>query len=539
MCDGGANKPADNAEDKALEGAAHVPEAKAEAGPRVFNSEGLRKQHKEKKPGNRRWVTLIALVLCAGLVAGGAYLAQNVKPEPPPEPTAAPVALEKLIDMKRADLQEATVTIGNESYTIETLADGAYGMKGAPDFTLIQSKASALASSLTYMLYDSAIEAPEDLSAYGLAEPKARVTAAYTDGTSRTFLLGDQSPTGYRYYLMEEGDPDVYIVYSSVGTNFTVTRRQMHVAQLPQLGLENILSVSLTPRGKDTVEAGYRSDLQSLGISILWLTSPVVYEADSVRIETYFTDITNIRLKGFEADAQAGELSRFGLDDPRYHLTVMGQDAAGSPVTALELLIGDDKDGESTYARIDNTSDVYLLSRASLAFLADISAARLIDRFANIVNIAYVDGIQVIQPDGKSHEFAIARAPEFDAAGNPKLNANGQPVLSERFTLDGKPAPDTPFRKLYQVVIGTRVDGMIPEGSAPAEDARPVLTVKYQLNIPRDEEIIEYLPYDADHYAVRRGGVCMFYILKTRVDSISQAIQAYEDGTFDPKAFGV
>jgi len=125
MCDGGANKPADNAEDKALEGAAHVPEAKAEAGPRVFNSEGLRKQHKEKKPGNRRWVTLIALVLCAGLVAGGAYLAQNVKPEPPPEPTAAPVALEKLIDMKRADLQEATVTIGSESSTIEALADGA------------------------------------------------------------------------------------------------------------------------------------------------------------------------------------------------------------------------------------------------------------------------------------------------------------------------------------------------------------------------------------------------------------------------------
>ena len=31
----------------------------------------------------------------------------------------------------------------------------------------------------------------------------------------------------------------------------------------------------------------------------------------------------------------------------------------------------------------------------------------------------------------------------------------------------------------------------------------------------------------------------MFYILKTRVDMIPQAIQAYEDGTFDPKAFGV
>jgi hypothetical protein len=109
----------------------------------------------------------------------------------------------------------------------------------------------------------------------------------------------------------------------------------------------------------------------------------------------------------------------------------------------------------------------------------------------------------------------------------------------EAFTINGAYCADDTFRKLYQVIIGTRVDGLIPEGKAPAADTKPVLTVRYQLNAIREEELVEYLPYDLDYYAIRRNGVCLFYILKTRVQQIPNALADWHAGTFDPTKYGV
>nr|HML49216.1 hypothetical protein [Clostridia bacterium] len=133
----------------------------------------------------------------------------------------------------------------------------------------------------------------------------------------------------------------------------------------------------------------------------------------------------------------------------------------------------------------------------------------------------------------------ITRTPELDESGNQKTNANGQPQYIEDFTLNGNVCDDAIFRKLYQIIIGTRVDGLIPEGKAPAEGTAPALTVRYRLNEVRDEEVVEYLPYDADHYAVRRNGICLFYIEKSRVNQIPKALADVEAGTFVAANYGV
>ena len=510
-------------------------------GGEVFpHADTLRKRHKERRPGSRRRMIAATLALCTVLAAGGAYLARNVKPDAAPTPGATQPARLKLIEKARADFKEATVAVrGDAGYTIEVLDGGLYGMRGAANFKVNQSLALGLVTSLTYMICDGRIEAPADLSAFGLNEPRAVVSAAYRDDVSRTFLLGDQTPSSSGYYLMERGDPDVYIVHGSGYAYFTATRRQMHTARLPQLAMENILGASLTAKGQETIKVGYRFDMPTLSNSSLWLTAPVLYEADRERVETYFNDIAGIRLVGFEDDAAEAELSAYGLDEPQFHLLVTGQNQAGEPITAMELFIGDRTENETTYARIDETNDVYLLDSASLAFLADISTARLVDRFANGIDIAIVDGIRISLPDGTSHQMTIRRAPDLGEDGRQNLNAGGQPMFIEAFALDGVPVPDKTFRKLYQIIIGTRVDGMIPEGKTPDGTATPLLTVQYRLNSVREEELIEYLSYDADHYALRRNGVCMFYILKSRVDRIAEAIRAYENGSFDPEAFGV
>ena len=49
-------------------------------------------------------------------------------------------------------------------------------------------------------------EAPEDLSDYGLENPKSIAECELEDGEKRIFYLGDETPVGSTYYLMVEND---------------------------------------------------------------------------------------------------------------------------------------------------------------------------------------------------------------------------------------------------------------------------------------------------------------------------------------------
>ena len=60
-------------------------------------------------------------------------------------------------------------------------------------------------------------EKPTDLGQFGLQPPKATAIGLWSDGTARTLLLGDKTPSGSGYYVQVKGDPKVYTVYSGSG----------------------------------------------------------------------------------------------------------------------------------------------------------------------------------------------------------------------------------------------------------------------------------------------------------------------------------
>ena len=503
----------------------------------------LKKKHKEGKPGSKRWITLVATGVLVGLAVGALYLSGIIVPPEPETPqTTDPVTDSYLLlDKEKADFVSASIQTATENYTIVRSGE-AYAVKDMGQFTLDQTKAGNLVTSCTYLYVSDIAESADDLSVYGLDNPLARVTAAYADGSSKVFLLGSQAPSGYRYYMKLADSPKIYTVFSSTGDRFTATLQSLHVMPALTVASDAIRNVTLTRPDGQVVEVGYSSEA-SLGISGIRLKQPFAYEADSEKLQALFDGIAGIQLKAFEADAAEGTLSIYGLDMPRYILNVTGNgtDAAGTAVddaTLMTLWIGKDKGSDQTYVRLDTSNKVFTVDRNTLSFLNNATASNLVDRFANIINIQKVDAIQV-KGDGTDVKLDITRTPELDENGNQKTNANGQPQYIEDFTINGVFCDGTVFRKLYQIIIGTRVDGLIPEDNIPAEDTAPVLTVRYQLNEVRDEEVVEYLPYDADHYAVRRNGICLFYIEKARVNQIPKALEEVQAGTFVAANYGV
>lgn len=481
------------------------PDKRNEERPVLDSGDALRKPKKTNAPGKRRWLVVALLLILVIGVAVGAVLLTRSTPEGDASPSPAPTPVEvlKLVDIPVSDLLEMTVEQASGIYTL-VQTDGSYGVKGNSDFPVEQSKAAALFSAGAFMLYDSVMDAPGDLSAYGLEPPAAKIHTTDLSGASRTYLLGNQTPAGRQYYLMEEGNPAVYLVYASTGTAFYTTLQSLHALEFPEITQGMIYRATLEGADGTNVTVGFEPERDTAGVSALWLTSPIVCEADSLKVSAYFDQIAGIKPMAYVEEAEASALAAYGLDAPRCRLSIY--DAKGAVL--LQLSIGNNRDSTSTFARMGEADSVYLFDRASLAFLSEVSAVGLADRFINVISLAKVDGIDILA-DGRHSTFAIARN------------------SSETYTLDGQTIPDADFKKLYQMIIGTQADGLLPEGWVAEADAVAALTVRYQLNTGGGEETIEYLPYDIDHYAVRRNGNALFYIQKSSVDIIPEAIAAY------------
>ena len=496
----------------------------------------LKKPRRESRGQNRRWIMPAAMALMIILAVSVVLRVKDAPPRPrDTEPSPLPVSdtVRRLVDRTTGELTAVTVTPADGGGYTLTVTDGAYGMKDAPGFIVDPKKAGELALACAAVWYDGVLEAPRDSALYGLDTPAVTVRILFSDQTERVFELGALTPGGTRYYLREWGKPEVYLAFAAVGEAWTRARGEMRSLALPEMAADRIGKISLSRPGSAPLTVGYEPDRQSLGVGVVWLTSPVVYEADLNKVDACFRQIASLGLKRFVADVNPDELALFALEPPRYTLTVYGKRDVGGDSVLREFHIGGECDGDAVYMRIEGMEGVFAADRASLAFLDALTVPGLIDRYANIIYLDAIDRIRVTA-DGAEEIFEVFRAPSLDEAGQPRLNLNGQPMMAETFTLCGEPVEDAAFRRLYRLIIGTRVDGMLPDGWTPDDDTEPVLTVAYRLigrHHGAEEEIVEYLPYNADHYGVRRNGVSLFYILKTRVDIIPQSLAAYHAGT--------
>lgn len=501
----------------------------------------LRKQHKPPRKGNRRWLVLVALLAVAAVAVGVLLYVQHTpeQAENGAEDTVPVAQTGTLSDRNRGDLASVTVSPADlPEYTIVLDEAGMYSMQDAPDYPVDQAKAATLVNAVIHLAYRDVIDAPGALADYGLQTPQMQVRAAYTDGTEQTFLLGDRTPTGQQRYAMLPGDDNIYLIAETAASSMAYTKQALHTATMPQFFADAIEEITLVRPDGERITVGFQYGEETLGVSAVWLTEPLRYEADGEKTLALFDQIAAITMLSYEATATPETLSTYGLDSPRYTLSVRGRNANGDLIEALRLQIGQDKDAQSTYARIDGTYDIYRISRESIAFLSGVTTPRLIARFANIINVSKVDAIEIAY-SGKQDTFAITREPLLDAENQPRYYSNGQPMYDESFTLNGDPLDEATFRKLYQILISTMADGMLPADWQPPENTPPALTITYHLNAVRDAERIEYLPYDTTHYAVRRNNETIFYILKSRADIIPQALEACHEGTFVAEEYGV
>ncbi len=475
----------------------------------------------------KRWWTLAALLLVIAAAIGVTMYLKRPKKAPPSvdeaRPTLAALDREALAKVVLSDRAEGILVLekkapeGNAPAAREGNAPAARSWRASdsPAVLLDGSKIDELASSFSNLTAERTVDdTPTDLGQYGLAPARARVEGSVSDGTGKTFLLGDLTPTGNSYYLRVEGDPKVYTVWRSVGERFHWTLKDLRDRTIaPAINPEEITYLRVARAGGSVVEISEKSAVQTtslqFGFSRYVMTRPYRYPrgVDAEKQDAFLRGPLGVTIADFVDDAPK-DLVAYGLAKPWGEVLV--RDKANS----LSLQFGAMRKDGMTYFRIGGKPNVYAVATESLSFMST-RAFDLIDKFAFIPNIDDVDRLEITS-GGATHTLTLARTKQ--AAQTQEGEAE---EVVTTYQADGKSVEEAPFKKFYQEVIGLLVEGEVH--SSPS--GKPLVRTRYLLNKGAERDVtVSYVPYDRDFYAVFVGDQCDFAISRGQVDAMLGAL---------------
>jgi hypothetical protein len=452
---------------------------------------------------SKRLLTLlIVLVVLAGLVV--AYVVVS-RPKPVKSTNALPQLIntdkDKLVKITLSDRPEGTLTLEKKEKT--------WTADSPVHFAMDESNLDDLALTFTSLNAERVIdEHPTNLLQYGLAPPRAQGTAVYADGSTKTILLGDKTPSDNTYYLQLKGDPKVYTVWQNFGDQMHWKLADLRDKKIsPALNYDEITYFRLRRADGSEIELKEKTPAETktfqLGFSRYLMTRPysVARGVDGEKGDGFIKGPQQIQISSFVNDAPK-DLSQYGLAQPRDEVVVRDKS------NMLDLLFGSDDGRDKTYFMIRGAPSVYATDTSSLSFLKT-TAWDIVDKFVFIPNIDDVDRMEVSN-EGVTHALVITRVTK-------KADKKGEKdTVEATYTVDGKTVAEDSFKAFYQQIVGIQIEGETPK-QVPE---KPDVTVRFFLNKgPTKVATIVYAPYNRDFDAIFIDGRSEFALTRQQLST--------------------
>ncbi len=169
------------------------------------------------------------------------------------------------------------------------------------------------------------LDPPDDLSVFGLKEPRIRAAFTDTAGTTHALLLGIKTPTDSGYFAIEEGGKIPYVVATWSADNFRKTVNDLRQKTLMRLEPAEVRRLVIRRKEGGTVE------LARVGTEAWKLLQPVQAAADRFTIDALLGDLKG--LKGQDLLEEASAYSRYRLDQPTAEVVVYTGSGSGQTLT--------------------------------------------------------------------------------------------------------------------------------------------------------------------------------------------------------------
>ena len=258
---------------------------------------------RRKKKRQRQLVTSILLVVFAAVLIAVYFivaplLSEDGNAADTTETEAVSVSAHQSSEVlsltfPSSEESEGTITLSRGSSS----ADWEYVQR--PGFPLSDTKLSKLASAVASISASREITEPESLSTYGLDNPSLTVTVGYSDGTTRSYSIGNYNEFSSVYYMMTDGSNTIYTVDSTIMRTFTVSE-------------DDLISLAALP-----------TDITYTGYSVTAPDGSADNYTGDMLTDSYTELLGKLELTGWAAYAPSDEqLSEMGLGDDAYTVTV-------------------------------------------------------------------------------------------------------------------------------------------------------------------------------------------------------------------------
>ena len=368
-------------------------------------------------------------------------------------------------------------------------------------FSSLLSAASSISSATT------AVEAPDDLSVYGLDHPSVRVTYTDLEGAQTVLLVGNQAPVGTGYYAMLEGGDKVYVI-GSYNAGYLL-HKDMYYRQLSLTSYTDVVSEVDSVRiaqGENELHVRRQSDeeREERGIfaTEFQIKEPVDTACNTVYLERYILNYVAELTALSVVEDRPEDFSKYGLaaeDDP-VMVEIINADG-----TSKKLYLGDVTEDGAVYVRISGVTSVYTFDKSAFTFI-NTKYNDLMDVALWTYMIDTVESVEMVL-DGDRHIL------EFRDVTDKSLTA----------TLDGEEISETNGRMLYTRILQIYSYDVLPEDAVLGD-----VVYSFKINfMDGTNATLEFAKVSERTYAVIRNGKELG--IYSRISDFQSIIEGIED----------
>ncbi len=378
-------------------------------------------------------------------------------------------------------------------------SDATYSIEGVEQYDLNDSIVSTIANNCASLTALAEVEEePTDLSQYGFDDPQATVTLYLDDGTTESFVLGDDSPVEGVYFKMADSDAvytvnDTPMYVFTKNQNYFISRQCLETPDDDDYPIVENLTIKRSDLDYDIVlEYDHRTDDDNYvgGTSASHLMTSPVYayldveeSADLVDSMFGLTADSIVKLSPTEED-----LTVAGMDNPTCEVNMVCDDG-----NTYNLKIGTSFDGSAYgddytayFGYFEGIDILFAFTDSSLPWLT----IKPMDITSQIVIGTYIYDVSSMTIE----------------APNTTLNFVGTGDSDDySVTLNGEDFDLNRYKSFYQAMI-----------KAPAEElyidevtGEPEVTITMNLT-SGDEDVFEFYRISDRKVAIVHNGVPSF-----------------------------
>lgn len=408
------------------------------------------------------------------------------------------------------DISKVEVKNDNGGYTVEIKGTDSYAVEGLDGLELNTTSISALKSDCAGVSATQVVEEQaDDLSVYGLDNPKAEATITYKDGESLSIAAGNEAAGSAGTYVTVNGENKVYLFNSAKVDTFSYAlleyvSKAITVSEEEAVAAANGGEVSSSADGTAQTPQFAKMTLSGTvreapvvvepaeaisGIAQFNITSPKVKSADYTKISEYIGAVFGLSADEVVAiNPTDADLETYGLKEP-YSKLVADFDVC----TVTLLASAPDAAGNVCIMNGDRPNVIYRIAAETLTWLSG-TYNDLATKLLFTPNIKDVKTMTVTTPE-KTYVFQLTSI--VDEENDKKFNTT--------ITYEGQELDEDIFKDYYQNVISASADEETTE--QPTGD--PVFSVKYEYtDSSRAADVVEYYDAGSRRMFISFNGVC-------------------------------